>query len=340
MGSMQHIRLPVEAPLDTSMPDTNRPPGTLVEATDVSTFVWGPRYGMTQQTWPIYGVTPIPFGGATYAFDGTNDFADFRMRAPEQYNLGTRWTLDIVFRPESVTHSSDSTVPIFEWSLAAVSAIKVMLVAGGGSGANQRKVKVIVTPTSSPGVAGTAVTLDGTTQVSAGTTLADVHHIRVTRDGATLTLYVDGVQEAQSTSISATQRHEATVGATTLAHAYIGMSNGLAAAGNHYFKGRVHAILLRSALATDVTKGARDFEFGKLAGTHFHFTGTTVSFPDDLSSFQNAIFSYSATSTSSEIASRPWYLNRVQGGAHFRDSTGRVWNAVMIGGYIGFRRVA
>lgn len=333
MGAMQHVELPVSGRLDTANPSTSRPPGSLVEAIETAHLWWGPRPGFTQQTWPTRSATG-------YVLDGTNDYFDLYMRSQQQFNLPTKWTLDVVFRPTEVTHSSDTYVPIFQWYLSGVATIGIYLVAGGSLSGDQRKVRALVTPTSSPGVAGTSLDITGGTQVSVGTAVENVHHVRLTRDGDTLALRVDNVADATSTGLVAAQRHEAAVAASTVCHAYLGFASGLALGANHLFKGRIHTAVLRAGVVgTDATKGLRPFAFSRAAGIRLAYFGNMNGGNNDQSLFGNDFTTKPAT-TEAESNGRPYWLEPIQGGAHFVDAFGKPWNAVMTGGALLFRRVA
>lgn len=334
-----HPPLPVQGALDTSGPIGSRPAGTLVEATDLDTLSWAPRHGFTQRSW-VYRAPAASFPNhGLPVFDGTLGYGSTVMRVKEQYNLGTKWTLDVVFRPETVTHSSDAAVPIFQWYLG-FEAIGLYLVAGGAVSGAQRKLQLLVTPTSAPGVAGTTSTLTGTTQLSVGTALVNTHHVRAVRDGATLTLTCDGVQEAEATNLSAAQRHEASATVATSATAYLGTASGLATGATHLFKGRIARALLRSSAATDATKGMRDFSFPKSPGVRFAHCGRMTY--SGLGQIEESSFGaplrWSGMTFENVTEPAPWFETPIQGGTYFVDSLGRAWNVVVCGGWIYARR--
>lgn len=335
MGKMQHIELSVSGKLDTANPSTNRAPGTLLEATDVAPLWWGPRNGFTQQTWLQ------TTGFFVWLFDGTSDLIDYKMRSQQQFNLATKWTLDVVFRANTIGHSADATVPIFQWDLNGIEAIGLYILAGGSAAGDQRKIRAIVTPTSSPAVAGTPATLTGTTQVIVGTSMQSTHHARLVRDGANLTLTVDNMAEASSSSFSAVQRHEAAVIASTVCHAYVGTARGLATGGNHLFSGRICSAILRAYAASDATKGMRDPSFVRTQATRFALCGyRTGRAGNQEQSLFGGDFATNPASFSGESLASPWFLTRVQGGTYFRDIYGHTWDSVMKGGLVYSRRVA
>lgn len=326
---MEHVVLPVQGQLDTANPVTNRADGTLVEAIDVSPLWWGPRFGFTQQTWPnrVAGC---------YLFDGTDGYVSCVMRSKQQFNLPTAWTLDVVFRPTLVSHSTDVSVPIFQWDLNGVEAIGLYILANGESSGNRRKIRATVTPTSAPGVAGSGVTITGTTQQSVGTSMLNTHHARLVRNGANLTLTVDNLTEATSTSLSATQRHEAAVAASTSCTAYLATGRGIATGANHLFNGRIMRTLLRVGAATDPAKGFRDFQFPEHPSVRFCQRGI---YGMDLSSFTGTLGISSSGTTLDTETPAPWSGSPVQGGTYWKDSRGRGWNVVVTEGNLYWRRV-
>jgi hypothetical protein len=332
------VPLPVQGALDTSGPVSTRPPGTLVEAIETDVIAWRPRDRLTQKSWPYQHATAFP-NPSTPIFDGTNGYGSCTMLAKRQFNLPTAWTLDIVFRPTSVTHSSDATVPVFQWWLNGVEAIGLYLKAGGAVAGDRAKLVAVVTPTSSPGVAGTAVTLTGGTQLSLGATLTKTHHVRLVRSGKSLALTADGVSEASSTSFSATQRHEAGAGVTVAATAYLGTASGLATGANHLFNGRIMRTLLRTGAGTDVTKGMRWFAFERSQAVRFSQLGTPSGGSSDVErSLFSGTINWSGVTAENVTEPAPWYPSGIQAGTYFVDSRGRGWNYVMAGGATFWRR--
>lgn len=200
--------LPVSERLDTVNPAASRPPGTLVEALGCAHRAWGPRRGARQlcvphalSTKPTAAPRLVQAGAFTGSVAGA-------VSPVEQGDLGTEWTLDVLIRVSSLPAG---TYPIFQWypEYAGILAVEIA-VYGSGAGADAGKVRVEVVTTSSPGVAAATVTLKSATLPSHGTAEADVHHYRVVRDGKNLYLYIDGVLDATSASLSVTNAHQAT----------------------------------------------------------------------------------------------------------------------------------
>ena len=336
MAQLVPVVFPVNGPLNTTDPMTNRPPGTLVEATDAALRWLGPRRGMTQKTW-VYQAN----SGTNYPdpevpiFDGNNGHGTCTMRAKRQFNLPTQWTLDTVIRPSGVSHSSDVNLLIFQWDLNGIEAIGLYIKGGGAPSNAQRKLYAVVTPTSSAGVGGSAVTLTGTTQISVGTAIENTHHVRLVRDGASLVLTCDGVTEASSSSLSASQRHEAGTAVSVACHAYLA---GTSTGGNHLYAGRIYRTLLRTGAATDTTKGLRDFSFPSSQAVRFAQYGyDSVGSDLEFSPFRNAI-SWSGMTSSNVSEAAPWFQPGVQGGVYHTDVRGQSWNVVVAGGSIFWRR--
>lgn len=332
-----HVPMPVQGALDTNGPVSNRVPGTLVEATDLDTLAWAARRCLTQKSW-VYrcpsGTFPNP---KVPTFDGTSGYGSVVMRPIQQVNLGTRWTLDLVFNPEAVSHSADATVPLFQWWLSGIEAIGVYLRAGGAPGSAQRKLVAVVTPTSAPGVAGTPVTLSGTTQLTVGALQGTVHHARLVRDRGSLALLADAVTEATSSSLSAAQRHE--VGSGTVGTCYLGTASGVGLAGNHLFKGRLLRALLRSGAATDPTRGMRDVSFHGGPGCHLLVHGKMLTtFGQREGSPYQSELSWTGMTHEDVTEPAPWFSSGIQGGCYFVDSLGRGWNVVAAGGTIFAKR--
>jgi hypothetical protein len=198
--------------------------------------------------------------------------------------------------------------------------------------------RATIVSTSTPGVASTTATLTGTTVFTVGSTVQKTLHTRIVRNGASITMSVNGVTEASTASFSATERHEMATAATTAGHAYIAGTN---VGGNHLYAGRVLSIVLRAGAATDVTKGLRGFAFTRHPNVHFALAGymtADVSVMQDLSSYHGQIV-WSSLVPASVTDAASWYQTPVQGGSWFRDYRGRVWNVVVAGGTTWWRRV-
>lgn len=327
------ISLSVAGRLDTANPRTNRPDSTLVEATDLAHRFWGPRRRLTQRTW-AYKIPSASYPNPqTWIFDGNNSQVTGAMRTREQFNLPTAWTVDLIIRPSGVSHSADVNLPILRWDFgASLYAFEVGIKGGGASAGSQRAIYATVTPTSSAGVAGTTRTLTGTTQQSVGTALKNTHHIHLVRDGATATLSVDGVQEAQATNVSATQRHESSTGVTGSVSALLAAGTG---GGNHLYAGRILAAVVRVGAFTDPLTSFRDLAAMRHSCTRFAVYGVSTR---DHSLYDTPL---TASSTTQENVTEPspWFSPAIQAGAYYVDIFGTAWNAVLIHGTLTWRRV-
>lgn len=207
-GKVREILLPVTGPVNTVDPSASRPPGTLLEAPGCGTQWWGPRKGSKYLASP-HALTTKPTAaprllstGDTTTFAGT--FMAGRMSPGEQSDLGTEWTFDILFR--ITTLSSTNNASLFQWfTTAGPLTLSILLLhSGAGNGSNAGKIQVSVQTTSAPGVTVTAVDLVSATAPSVGSAAADIHHLRIVRDGANLYIYLDGVLDATTATLSAT----------------------------------------------------------------------------------------------------------------------------------------
>lgn len=198
------LPLPVTGDLDTANPKGNRPYGTLVEAKDLSGRFWGPREG--SQSFTRAWETDGPGNGTLYdgiTLLGTNQVAGVASSYEHQFrDLGTTFTLDIWFRLDETAYAtSDDEIGLYSFN-TSVGAISVGI-HGGTQGGNATKVLVAIDTSTTRSTAASTVSFTSTNTVSAGTDQEDKHHLRIVRDGATATLFIDGVQEGQTTGLSA-----------------------------------------------------------------------------------------------------------------------------------------
>jgi hypothetical protein len=197
------IPLPVRGELDTADPIGDRPPGTLVEAKDVSARFWGPRTGSKAFTrvWEGPGTASL-YDEITLL--GTNSVAGISSSYETQYrDLGTTFTLDIWFRLDETAYASAATeIGLYTFNSGGIGVISVGI-HGGAAGANASKILVAIDTSATRSSAAATVSLTSSTAITAGTAQTDKHHLRITRDGATLTIYVDGSEDGVSTGLSA-----------------------------------------------------------------------------------------------------------------------------------------
>lgn len=326
--------------MDTANPATNRAPGTLLDSTDTDHSWWGPRTTFTQQSWPYLSVASFP-NRRTPIFDGTDSYIYGVIRNRHQHDLPSAWTLDMILRPTTVSHSVDTSVDTFAWTIGGAVMINLELNANGSAANDRRKFVVQVTPTTSAGVAGTTTTITGATQVTVGTDVEQVHHVRVVRDGPSLYLYVDGVLDASTTSAAnlGTYRHEGAAGQPT-GTVVIGTIN---VGGNHGFSGRVFQTVLRAGADFSSPKsGLRDYMFNSTRDVRFALYGSqgaaSVGNIYESSPFHLGL-TLSTLTFGTIIQPNPWAMSSVQGIRHFSDFYGRSWNAVMAGGTLYWTRI-
>ena len=339
MGNKQFIELPVDAPLDTANPATSLAPGLLVEAVDVDHRYWGPRGGLTQQTWPYQSAASFP-NRRVPIFDGNNGFGFSVHGGKNQFNLGQRWCLDLVIRPSGVAHSADTALPVFGvyYGSPGFYPIEVTLGGGGAASGDQRKVTVNVKTTSAPGTPNSVKTLVSTTQLDVGTTVDKTAHVRVYRDVGSLYLQINGTTEATSTTVG-TDRHEDVVTYSAGTFIRLGGDSGIAG-GNHLYAGRMLTAVLRNGAPTDPDKGLRDFGFSTDPSVRFALFGANYGDTNaayDHSFYRNTI-GWSGMTFESVTQPAPWASNPVQGATHFVDRRGKSWNAVMCGGTLFWAR--
>lgn len=334
---MARILIPLDtrARLDSANPPTDRPPGTLVTALDVGSRWWGPRLGGKSFSNPHNMPSgDEPRGQSVTTFDGAGAYVTGAFQSPEQRDLGTRWTLDIVFSADSVNHATFDEAIIFKWttktSATAIDAITVGI-RGTSAGGSERTIRATITPTSSPDVAGTTKTLDSTTQLTVGTDEQDRHHIRLVRDARTARLYVNGASEATAGGMSKSNGHvgSADVGQWEL-------SSG--AAPN--FKGIVYYATLRDGVYGNPERGYPMPVFPRADAFRVAIDGMaqgTATVPDhSLYRAHGTPLNVGATSAPDQHP----YPTPVQGMASFTDIKGRAWNVVVCGGMVYYRKVS
>lgn len=330
----QYIGLSTTAPLDTANPSTDRAPGTLTLARDLNHRYWGPRVGSTAVDHPRdHSHTPCG-PGEPYESNGTGGIGVQAFTHGDQRDLGTTWTLDVAFRAIDLSHTAKTLVQIFEWRLsAALQAIEVYI-KGPGSGADEGKIRVVITPTAAADSPGTSVTLDGTTALSVGVDPQDKHVVRVVRDRGTVTLYVNGVSE-DSDSISALQPHQ---GGSELGS--WGISIATSTASVDYFKGEWFWVVMRRGVhATGHSLMQPSNPVNRGVVLHLTFGDTTRM--QDNSRFGRVNLNDSSTGSGVTSTRNEYpFLCPVQGVATFTDLTGRTWNALHVGGVIYFIEVA
>jgi hypothetical protein len=207
------LPLDVRGLLDTSYPVSDRPPGTLVEALDLSARHWGPRRGHLAftRTWEGPGTAAL---AGLVTFLGTNNCRALARSHEDQFrDLGTRFTVDLWARLDDAAHLTGETEAGL-WSFSAAGNGYVSVGVHGslaGASAGKLRVEVVTTPTRSTSSA--PVVLTGATVLSAGTAQTDRHHVRVVRDGARLAVWLDGALDGETTTLAPTEPVQAAYGA-------------------------------------------------------------------------------------------------------------------------------
>lgn len=335
MGRRVFQPLSVRGALDTENPISDRDPGTLVTALDLGHKWWGPRHGGKSFGHP-HNLTAadLPRPGTLVGFGGAGSYVVGPFVSPDQRDLGTQWSLDLVFRADSVNHDTFDEALIFQWVLkTTATTIKAITVGirGTSAGGDERKIRATITPTSAADTAATTKTLDGTTQLTVGTDQEDRHHVRLVRDGATATLFVNGVSEATASGMSRSNGHE---GSSTVGQWVLGDAT------NPYFKGRIYYVRLRDGVFdTYPLRAYPEPAFPRTQTTKLQVAGSgTGGIVDDLSLFQSEGVE---TGTSAESEPDQWpLLTPVQAINHYTDLKGRVWNVVICGGMIYYQRLS
>ena len=195
-----NLFIPVRGDLDTADNVGDRPIGTLVEAKDVSSRFWGPRPGSQAFTrvWEGPGTASlydaIWLGGGSHGYHRSyeNQFRD----------LGLKFTIDVWFRLDEIAYASAvDEIGLYDFNVGARGDVSIGI-HGGTQGGNATKIRVSIVTTPSRTTAASADVFTSTNTISYGTAQKNKHHIRLVRDGTTATLYVDGVQEGQTTSLA------------------------------------------------------------------------------------------------------------------------------------------
>ena len=205
---MPETRLPiplnVRGDLDTANPVTDRAPGSLIAAADVHPRTWGPREGSKKFTgiWEGPGTASL-YDGVTFT-GAASQLAEGRSFEEQFGDLGTKFTLDLWFRLEATAYAAGiAKIAVFEF-LENTSASRISVSIWGPSETDHEKLYVAVKTSASRTTSDTLVAITGGTRLSVGTAQTDKQHVRLVRDGATMTLFLNGQSDGVSTSLSAT----------------------------------------------------------------------------------------------------------------------------------------
>lgn len=350
MGDSVPISLNVREALDTSNPISDRAPGTLVEAKDLNSRFWGPKDGSLSLTRAWEGPSSALY--RTYinllGDDAVTESGFLAYSYEDQFrDLGTSWTVDLIFRADSISHASASTqVELLRFGNgaigpAALTAIQIYI--HGSAQASAGKIGVYIQTTSSRDVSSTAVEFTGNTALTFGSGQQYVHHVRLVRDGATATLYLNGVSDGSTSSIVATEPHESAIGSERRVRLWMGR---LTHATFGPFKGHGMLAMLRDgAYATAPIEAvipadprARNVHFCYLNKKIFDGTTTYVM---DLSRYgAHARVDGTGWAAVTGPLTGPPACAPVQGMATFTSRRGRTISMVMAGGVLSRKYVS
>lgn len=249
MGEPVPLVLNVRGDLDTSAPVTDRPLGALTRARDMHSQRWGPREGSQSFTrvWESPGTASL-YDGIT--LNGTNQARAFGHSLEDAFgDLGTTFTLDLWIRAADFTYAAAvDRIGVYSFGKrigTTGSCVTVNLFGGLQTDHERIEVRIITAPTRAT-VAST-VTFTGSTRLTAGSTQTLKHHIRVVRDGANGYLYLNGILDGSTSSLSATDPINRPLG--SVADVLLWYS---ADAGDITFNGSIYGAVLRDgAFRTD-----------------------------------------------------------------------------------------
>jgi hypothetical protein len=178
----------VGAPEPESGNDANTTVLLHMNGADLSTTFTDTNAGGSAHAWTANGDAKIKtdsskFGGASGFFDGTGDYITTPDHADWDFGSAD-WTIDLQF---SRTGGDNADRGIIGNYNAPGTNLAFLI---GLTNGNKLWARCIV--------GGTTHTITGTTSVLA----AGFHHAALVRSGANLTLYMDGAQEAQATTLS------------------------------------------------------------------------------------------------------------------------------------------
>lgn len=257
------LPLNCRADLDTAMPATDRPPGTLLEAKDCHYRYVGPKKGC--QAFTCIGEGPGTssfYNGIT--LNGVGSASATAVSYEDAFrDLGTTFTLDLWFRLEDLAYASAvNRIGLYEFAPNA-GAIDVNIF--GGAHTDHERIEVSITTSPTRTTSATPVTFKSTTRLTAGTAQTDKRHLRVVRNGANGYLYLDGVLDGTgTTSISATNPINGAYGSS--ATVVLGSSS----ISNITFKGGIYGALLRDGVYTTYPIEATMPLLSWSRGTHHH----------------------------------------------------------------------
>lgn len=342
MGQMVPVIINPRGPLDTTNPVTDRLPGTLRTAVDVHPRYWGPRKGMKAftRTWEESGS-----GIYTnyYVYAGVDDSTFMLTDNAHVRDLGLKFTLDLWVRLNDITYASAKdnvgliTHDVYNGGYVAGTAVGYVRIKVITSGADAGKLKVLIKPTSSRGVAGTEVTFTTSTTLGVGTTVEDRHHLRLVRDGATATLYKDGTSIGSTSSLAV----QPILGSYT-GQGSVELGVCVASPTEGFWKGEIFGAMMRDGAYSSVFNSTLP---SNASGRNVHYflvsrqlSGSKDHIPDfsNMANHSVVIGGPSVTAATSNI---PPINAPVQGMTTWSNPAGKTITTVAVGGRIYSRYV-
>ena len=328
-----NLNLDTRADLDTVSPVAGVAPGVLVDAQDLAPDYWGPRKGNASFTrsWETATGTSSLYDEITLA--GTGTYARARSFEEQFRDLGTKFTLDLWFRLSETAYSgAENIIGLYRWS-AGSGEIAVWIRGAGHASVGKMAASIITTPTRSS--ADSTVTLSGATAIPLGTDQDDKVHVRLVRDGATATLYLNGVSDATSSSLVAGSQIFSTVGSA--ANVSLG-SSVLSPTTEATFKGIIYGAVLRDGAFTSEPIEAVMPCAPWARNVHHHYLGRPVSFGGAVHYFDAGRFAAHAAMTDVGYSTSSAYdlavpaPAPVQGMRTWTTRTNRTATSVAVGG--------
>ncbi len=332
-------KLDVRGEIDTAMPIADRPHGTLVVATDLDSKSWGPRRGSQRFTgvWEgpgtasLYDEITFPGTGSNYAIGAVAG------------DLGTAFTLDLWARVTDVSGvTGTNAMGLYQFYVGGIGILDVSL--RGPNHADHERVHVEITTSASRSSSDARVAFTGATRLSVGSTQMDKHHLRFVRDGATLTLYLDGVADGSTSSLAATHGLNSTLGqsaAVTLGTSFAHADNGSTLLTVVPWKGQIFGAWLRDgAFSTQPIEArmpcaprARNVRHAYLGRKHA--LGDSTGYVYDASRYgAHAKFQDTGWSASGAVDNAAPAPAPVQGIRSWQTRANRTASSVLVGGQL------
>lgn len=341
MANERTVRIPldVRGDIDTSMPISDRAPGVLVEARELSPRFWGAKRGNGAYTrsWEGPGTASL-YGGVTLAHASSGSYGEATTYEDQFRDLGTKFTLDLYFRLEAIAYAS-AVNSIALYSFGCNNASIDMVIRGGAHSDHERiYVSLITSVDRTPGNFDAAVTFTGSTRIAYGTAQTDKHHIRLVRDGANATLYLDGVSDGSTSGLAATHGMWSALG-TTQATCRLGGGS----LGNISYVGHIYGAWLRDGAFTSQPIENRMPCSPWARNVHHAYLGRTIAYGGADHFFDAGRFGahariiniaasdYSITASNDDSAPAP---SPVQGLRTWTTRNNRTASSVMCGGVL------